>query len=167
MGMDRVCDPALVARVTEAVLARLRAEPDDCPRALLIGEAPRDAAGFRFVREMPYEAVVLGAVGPGYWLSLRDDALLSALLDGIPVYFDESALPSRRYRDSRARVLLSRLQSAERQLRQLGARPLPCRATRAIVTAEEARRLRALGHAAPEGAVFTPLARDIMEGKSE
>ncbi len=164
--MDRP-DDGLVRAVTDAVLARLSQGGADRPRALLIGRAPERETGFLLVDGAPYDAVVIGGAGPGFYLNLSDDRVLGALLSGRPVYFDEAQLPSRVHRASRARALLARLQSGERLLRELGAKPLPGADARHIVTAEAARRLRQRGGAPPPGAVLTPLARDILEGKSE
>ena len=164
--MDRP-DDGLVRAVTDAVLARLAPEAAEQPRALLIGRAPERETGFSLVDSAPYDAVIIGGAGPGFYLTLSDDRVLGALLSGRPVYFDEAQLPSRVHRASRARALLAKLQSGERLLRQLGARPLPSADARHIVTAEAARRLRAQGAPLPQGAVLTPLARDILEGKLE
>ena len=164
--MDRP-DEALVRAVTDAVLARIAPAREGAPRALLIGSPPAQETGFALVDCAPYDAVVIGGAGPGFYLTLSDDRVLTALLDGRPVYFDEAQLPSRVHRASRARALLGKLQSGERLLRQLGARPLPGADARHIVTAETARRLRTQGAPLPPAAVLTPLARDILEGKSE
>ncbi len=155
---------AMVERVTDEVLRRLG---EGRPRALLIGNCPDTNCGYELVREMPYEAVVIGSLSLSELLHFDCEPALTALLEDKPVYLAESGLASRRYRTTRNRVLWSRLQEAERQLRQLGVQLLAEPDSRRVITAQQARALLQQGRSAPQGAVLTPLARDILEGKSE
>jgi hypothetical protein len=157
-------DEALISRVTDAILQRLAAQS---PRALLIGETPQDACEFLLVQEKPYDAVVIGSLTLSQQLQPPPEAALEALLEGKPVYVAGSGLASNRYSKTRNRILWSELQAAERRWRQLGIQPLPAANAAALITAETARALRAAGRNVPKGARCTPLARDILEGKSE
>lgn len=160
-------DEALIARVTEAVRARLSGSPATQPRALLIGDKPGDTCGFALVDAAPYEAVVIGRVGATFWMTFSDERVLGALACGIPVYYDEAALPARQPGFGTNRPLAAHFAAQERLLRQFGARPLQKRPEGALLTAAQARTLRAQGLPAPPGARPTPLALDILEGKSE
>ncbi len=153
---------SIIDLVTDEVLRRLGS---DRPRALLIGTPPAQPCGYTLVDSEPYEAVVIGSLSVASLLHFDCEAALTALLRGIPVYLAESGLASRRYAKTRNRVLWGRLQEAERQLRQLGIQMLPSPEARRVITAQQARALAEQGLHAPDGAVLTPLARDILEGK--
>lgn len=153
----------LMETITNEVLRRLRAEG---PRALLIGDTPADCGGFTLVSEAPYEAVLIGSLSLCELLSFSNNVILESLLNGIPVYITESALPSYRFRQSQNRPLLAKIQAAERQLRQLGVRSLPNSSQRRVITAQQARDMLAGGILPPKNAVLTPLAKDILEERS-
>ena len=133
------------------------------PRALLIGAAPAEPCGYQLVKTAPYEAVVVGSLSAAQLLSPPQE-LLQALLEGKPVLLNEAGLCSRSCDRRAPRLLLTRLQEAERQLRQWGARPLVGQDSR-LITAAEARRLRDQGGTPPARARMTPLAREILGGE--
>ena len=55
-------------------------------RALLIGREPDQMLGFQYVKEPPYEAVVLGSLSLSQLLRFREERVLSALAEGKSVY---------------------------------------------------------------------------------
>lgn len=143
--------------LTDAVWDRLTGNR---PRALLIGKAPYLDGQFCFVREKPYEAVVLGLLSPGELLHMPSDAVCEALLENVPVYL-WSPQP---YRAAKyGRILCRELAAAEQHLKQLGVRPMAEQGR--LVTAQAARELLRQGRRPDPGSRLTPLARDILEGK--
>lgn len=152
---------ALVAEIAHAVQAQL--EPD-APRALLIGPVPPVTTGYRCVSQPPYEAVLIGALSVGQLLHFTCEPALQALIDGKPVLLWSGGLPHRSGCASRG--LYARCLEAERELMQLGVRFLHQHIQRPLITAQQARQLQTQGAAVPPGAVLTPLARDILEGKA-
>ena len=146
-------------QLTEVLWQRLSERK---PRALLIGEAPKDLQKFIYVNHKPYEAVVLGLLPPGEMLHMPSDPVCRALLEGTPVYLWRE----QPYRRSKAARLLCRdLAAAEKRLLQYGILPLGGEDSR-LITAQEARGILRSGQQPPAGARFTPLAREILEGKS-
>ena len=138
------------------LLQRLEAQK---PRALLIGEAPEPESRYQYVREAPYEAVVLGQLPPGALLRMPDDPVCRALLAGVPVY-----LWPQRYPRDHARLLCRELAAAEQRLLRLGVRRVP--AETRLITADQARQMSRAGAQPGPGSRLTPLAKDILEGKA-
>ena len=128
-------------------------------RALLIGREPGTELGFSYVTEAPYEAVVLGSLTIAQLLRFRDATVLEALAEGKSVYLYTPGLPE----VSRNRALAASLAAAQRELKNWGV-IFTDGGRKRLITAEEARALRASGRTPAPGAVFTPLAREIMEG---
>ena len=128
-------------------------------RALLIGREPGTELGFSYVTEAPYEAVVLGSLTIAQLLRFRDATVLEALAEGKSVYLYTPGLPE----VSRNRALAASLAAAQRELKNWGVL-FTAGGRKRLITAEEARALRASGRTPAPGAVFTPLAREIMEG---
>ncbi len=128
-------------------------------RALLIGREPAMALGFAYVREEPYDAVVMGSLSLSQLLRFREEAVLTALAEGKPVYLYTPGLPEA----PRNRALAGSLTAAQRELKNWGVL-FTDGGRKRLVTAEEARVLRASGQQPAAGAVLTPLAREIMEG---
>ncbi len=153
-------DEALARRVETEVLRRL----DASPSALLLGDAPEDALGYHLVDAPPYDAVLVGSLGPGELLHFSDERVLGALLKGLPVWLWEPGLRHRAFAASASRPLWAKLQMAERELKQLGVRFYGAASGRRLVTAEQARRLQRQGRRPPAGAILTPLAREILGG---
>ena len=150
-------DEALVQAVTDRIWA---AWGDGRPPALLLGRAPEEDLGYRYVQEPPYEAVVMGSLTPGQLLCFREERVLEALLGGTPVYLYTPGLPGKQGKN---RALQARLTAAQRELKAWGVVFLDGPAHRRLVSAEEARRLKAQGRPPTPGAVRTPLAREILE----
>ena len=129
-------------------------------RALLVGREPAAALDFQYVAEPPYDAVVIGSLNLGQLLRFREEAVLQALAEGKAVYLYTPGLPEA----PGNRSLSSSLTAAQRELKNWGVL-FTDGGRRRLVTAEEARALRASGRQPAPGAVLTPLAKEIMEGK--
>ena len=129
-------------------------------RALLVGREPAAALGFQYVVEPPYDAVVIGSLTLSQLLRFQEDAVLEALAEGKAVYLYTPGLPEA----PKNRSLSSSLTAAQRELKNWGVL-FTDGGRRRLITAEEARALRASGRQPAPGAVLTPLAKEIMEGK--
>ena len=128
-------------------------------RAMLLGKEPGMELGFQYVREEPYEAVVIGSLSLSQLLRFREEAVLAALAEGKPVYLYTPGLPEA----PKNRALAGSLTAAQRELKNWGIL-FTDGGRKRLVTAEEARLLRSAGRQPAPGAVLTPLAREIMEG---
>ena len=128
-------------------------------KALLIGQEPLAALGFLYVREPPYDAVVIGSLTLGELLRFREERVLSALAEGKPVYLYTPGLPEA----PKNRALSGSLTAAQRELKNWGVL-FTDGGRKKLITAEEARILRSTGRLPAPGAVLTPLAKEIMEG---
>ena len=129
-------------------------------RALLIGREPAAELGFEYVTQPPYDAVVIGSLSLSQLLRFREERVLEALAEGKPVYLYTPGLPE----SPKNRMLSGSLASAQRELKNWGVL-FTDGGRKKLVTAQEARMLRAAGQQPSPGAVLTPLAREIMEGK--
>ena len=128
-------------------------------RMLLIGEKPGAELGFSYVRELPWDGVMIGSLTLSQLLRFREDAVLSALAQGKPVYLYTPGLPEA----GKNRVLAASLAAARRELKNWGVL-FTDGMQRRLITAEEARLLRRQGRYPAAGAVLTPLAKEILEG---
>ncbi len=126
-------------------------------RALLIGDAPT-VLPFTYVTDGAYEAVVIGSLRLGQLLHFREEAVLTALAEGKPVYLYTPGLPQA----PKNRALAAALTTAQRELKNWGVL-FTDGSRRHLVTAEEARALRRKGQFPAPGAVLTPLAKEILE----
>ena len=128
-------------------------------RALLLGKEPGLELGFQYVQEEPYDAVVIGSLSLSQLLRFQEETVLAALAEGKPVYLYTPGLPEA----PKNRALSGSLTAAQRELKNWGILFTDgCR--KKLITAEEARILRAAGRQPAPGAVLTPLAKEIMEG---
>ena len=128
-------------------------------RALLIGKEPGAELGYQYVQELPYDAVVIGSLALGELLRFREERVLQALAQGMPVYLYTPGLPQ----SPGNRSLSASLTAAQRELKNWGI-CFTDGAQKRLITAREAQHLRSLGKRPQPGAVLTPLAREIMEG---
>lgn len=128
-------------------------------RALLIGKEPGAELGYEYVREMPYEAVVIGSLTLAQLLRFREERVLEALAEGKNVLLYTPGLPEA----PRNRALSGSLTAAQRELKNWGVL-FTDGGRKKLVTAEEARLMRSRGQRPSPGAVLTPLAKEIMEG---
>ena len=131
-------------------------------RALLIGREPEAALGLEYTKEPPFDAVVLGSLRLGELLRFRNEAVLEALSQGKPIYLYTPGLPE----SPKNRALSGSLAAAQRELKNWGVL-FTDGGRKKLVTAEEARVLRAQGRRPGPDAVLTPLAKEIMEGMYE
>ena len=127
-------------------------------RALLIGDRP-GGLEYEYVDAPPYEAVVMGSLTAGQLLRFREERVLDALGEGKPVYLYTPGLPQ-----VKNRALAAALASSQRELKCWGV-IFTDGGRRRLITAEEARQLRRTGRMPGPGAVLTPLAKEILEGK--
>lgn len=128
-------------------------------RALLLGKEPGAELGFQYVQEEPYDAVVIGSLSLSQLLRFREETVLEALAEGKSVYLYTPGLPEA----PKNRALAGSLTAAQRELKNWGIL-FTDGGRKRLITAEEARILRAAGRTPAPGAVLTPLAREIMEG---
>lgn len=143
-------------RLTDQLWQKLQQER---PRALLLGDVPKELQKYIYVNEKPYEAVVIGELTPAQLLQMPSDPVCMALLEGVPVY-----LTSQQWlKGSTAPALRRDLQGAYQRLLRYGV--LPFREEGNLITAERARAMAAAGERPAAGCRLTPLARDILEGK--
>lgn len=152
-------------QLVEAVTKRVCALMNDAPRqALLLGKPPAQELGWRYVSEPPYSAVVIGSLTLGELLYFRQEEALLALAQGTPVYLYEGGLPAP---NCKSRALAARLSAARRELKAMGIVFVSGGAKPGFVSAAEARRLKNQGLTPPAGSLLSPLAKDILEGKSQ
>lgn len=129
-------------------------------RALLVGKEPGTALGYQYVAEPPYDAVVIGSLRLSELLRFREERVLEALAEGKPVYLYTPGLPEA----PKNRALSGSLTAAQRELKNWGVL-FTDGGRKKLITAEEARILRSSGALPSPGAVLTPLAKEILEGK--
>ena len=127
-------------------------------KALLIGNEPGYPLGYTYVKEAPFDAVVIGSLTLGQLLCFSDEAVLQALAEGMPVILYAPGLPEA----TRNRALAAVLASRRRELKSWGI-VFTDGAQKKLITAQEARALRQSGKLPGKGAVLTPLAREILE----
>lgn len=130
-------------------------------RALLIGDEPGASLGYSYVKEAPYDVIVIGSLTLGELLCFREEQVLTALAEGKSVYLYTPGLPEA----PKNRALASSLTAAQRELKNWGVL-FTDGGRKRLITAEEARTLRRNGQHPGPGAVLTPLAKEILEGSS-
>lgn len=128
-------------------------------RTLLIGKEPAQELGYQYVTEPPYDAVMIGSLTLSQLLQFREETVLSALAAGKPVYLYTPGLPE----SPKNRALSGSLTAAQRELKNWGIL-FTDGGRKKLITAEEARALRASGRVPGPGSVLTPLAKEILEG---
>lgn len=128
-------------------------------RALLIGTEPDRPLGYTYVKEAPYEAVVIGSLSLGQALRFAEEPVLTALAEGKTVVLYTPGLPE----VPRNRALAASLASSRREMKSWGIL-FTDGGQKRLITAQEARAMRASGVSAGPGAVLTPLAKEILEG---
>ena len=130
-------------------------------KALLLGREPDTDLDCTYVREGEHDLVVIGSLTLSQAIRFREETVLAALAKGVPVVLYTPGLP-----DAGAnRALSASLTGTYREMKNWGI--LFTDGTRKrLITAEDARALRSQGKRPAVGAVLTPLAREILEGKS-
>lgn len=128
-------------------------------KALLIGRVPPAQLGYEYIREGPWDAVVIGSLSLGELLCFRNEVVLEALAQGKSVLLYTPGLPVA----EKNRAMAGSLTAAQRELKNWGV-IFTDGGRKRLVTAEEARALKESGKAPGPGAVLTPLAKEILEG---
>lgn len=127
--------------------------------ALLIGTEPTVELGYRYVTAAPYDLIVIGSLTLGQLLSFRNEHVLEALAQGMPVYLYTPGLPQA----PKNRALSGSLATAQRELKNWGIL-FTDGGRKRLITAQEAKHMRLTGTAPAPDAVLTPLAKEILEG---
>ena len=130
-------------------------------KALLIGQEPALSLGYLYTEKAPYDGVVIGSLTLGQLLHFENEAVLSALAEGKTVMLYTPGLPEA----PQNRALAASLASARRQLKNWGV-IFTDGGQKRLITAQEAKNMRLSGIQPGPGAVLTPLAREILEGKA-
>ena len=128
-------------------------------KALLLGDEPLCDLGYTYVREAPFDAVVIGSLKLSQLLHFREESVLCALAEGKSVVLYTPGLPEA----PRSRGVSAALASSRRELKSWGI-VFTDGGQKHLVTAQEARQLRLSGKQPAKGAVLTPLAKEILEG---
>jgi len=128
--------------------------------ALLIGNRPPCSLDYDYVREGAYDGVVIGSLTFSQLLHFDIEPVLTALAEGKRVLLYEPGLPEAKHN----RGLSAALSSRRRELKSWGI-VFTDGGQKKLITANAARELLAAGKQPAPGAVLTPLAREIMEGK--
>ena len=127
-------------------------------RALLIGEEPACSLGYVYVKEPPYDGVVIGSLTLGQLLCFHNEQVLAALAEGKSVVLYTPGLPD----SPKNRGLSAALASKRRELKNWGIL-FTDGGQKRLITAQEARQMRLAGTRPAPGAVLTPLAKEILE----
>ena len=127
-------------------------------RALLIGKEPDWLLPYAYVKEPPYDMVVIGSLPLSQALRLSDDRILQALAEGKNVVLYTPGLPVA----PGNRALSAALAASKREMKNWGI-VFTDGAQKKLITAQEARSMKAAGKYPAAGAVLTPLAREILE----
>ena len=120
-------------------------------RALLIGKEPDTALPYTYVDAPPFDAVVIGSLTLSQALGLRDDRVLEALAQGKPVTLYTPGLPAA----PGNRALSAALAASRREMKAWGI-VFTDGAQKKLITAQEARAMKAAGKYPGTGAVLTP-----------
>ena len=127
-------------------------------RALLIGKEPDRVLPYEYGKEAPYDAGVIGSLSLSPALRLSDERVLQALSQGKQVILYTPGLPLA----PGNRALSASLAASRREMKSWGIVFTDATQKR-LITAQEARALKAAGKHPGAGAVLTPLAREILE----
>lgn len=128
-------------------------------RALLVGRPPERDLGYSYPAQPPYDAVVIGSLTLGQLLYFRCEPVLEALAAGKTVVLYTPGLPE----VPKNRAMSACIAARKRELQSWGVR-FVSGTQKQLVTAAQAKLLRAAGKHPEPGAVLTPLAREILEG---
>ena len=126
--------------------------------ALLIGKEPPCTLGYTYVKQPPYEAVVIGSLTLSETLRFANEEALAALAEGKPVVLYTPGLPE----VTRNRALAASLAAQKREMKNWGIR-FTDGGQKRLITAQEARTMKNAGRYPGPGAVLTPLAREILQ----
>lgn len=127
-------------------------------KALLVGNDPGIDLGYTYVKESPYDGVVIGSLTLGQLMAFGDERILEALAQGKPVVLYTPGLPE----SPGNRALSATLASRRRELKNWGI-VFTDGGQRRVITAQQAQKMRQTGERPGPGAVLTPLAKEILE----
>ena len=127
-------------------------------RAYLVGAAPLLDLGYTYVKEPPFDAVVIGSLTLSQALRFSEETALQALAEGKPVVLYTPGFPE----SPKNRALAASLASARREMKNWGIL-FTDGAQKRLITAQEAKQMRLSGVRPGPGAVLTPLAKEILE----
>lgn len=127
-------------------------------KALLIGNEPPCPLGYTYVKEAPFDAVVIGSLTLSQTLYFTCEEALNALAMGNPVILYTPGLPE----VPGNRALSASLAARRREMKNWGIR-FTDGGQKRLVTAQQARDLVQKGLQPAPGAVLTPLAKEILE----
>lgn len=127
-------------------------------RALLIGREPPCDLGYTYVKEMPFDGVVIGSLTLAQALYFTCEEALEALAAGKPVVLYTPGLPE----SPGNRALSACLAARRREMKSWGIR-FTDGGQKRLITAQQARTMRMEGRQPAPGAVLTPLAKEILE----
>ncbi len=127
-------------------------------RGLLIGEKPGCDLGFTYENNPPYDGVVIGSLTLGQALCFANEQVLSALAEGKTVVCYTPGFPQA----PKNRALSTALATSRRNMKNLGI-VFTDGGQKRLITAQEARALKAAGRQPAPGSVMTPLAKEILE----
>ena len=128
-------------------------------RAYLIGQEPAADLGVSYVKEEPYDSLVIGSLTLGELLFFQNERALRALAEGKQVLLYSPGLPE----IPKNRALAASLSSRQRELKNWGVLFTDGQSKR-LITAQEARIMKNQGRYPEPGARMTPLAKEILEG---
>ena len=127
-------------------------------RAYLVGAAPLQELGYTYVKEPPYDAVVIGSLTLAQALRFSEEITLQALAEGKTVVLYTPGFPE----SPKNRALAASLASSRREMKNWGIL-FTDGAQKRLITAQEAKQMRLSGARPGPGAVLTPLAKEILE----
>ena len=130
-------------------------------RAFLIGKEPPCSLGYVYSDQGDWDAVVIGSLTYGQLLRLDMEEALEALAAGKPVLLYEPGLPPAKG----SRGLSSALAARKRELKAWGV-IFTSGDQKKLITAQAAKQMLEKGTTPTAGAVLTPLAKEILEGKA-
>jgi len=124
----------------------------------LVGAEPAHDLHYTYVKEPPFDGVVIGSLTLSQALRFSDETTLQALAEGKPVVLYTPGLPE----VPKNRALAASLAASRRELKSWGI-VFTDGGQKRLITAQEARQMRLAGKMPGPGAVLTPLAREILE----
>ena len=127
-------------------------------RAWLLGREPTRDLGYTYVKEPPFDAVVIGSLTLSQALRFSEETALQALAEGKPVVLYTPGFPE----SPKNRALAAALASCRRELKNWGIL-FTDGCQKKLITAQEAKAMRQAGKLPGPGAVLTPLAKEILE----
>ena len=126
--------------------------------ALLIGNEPSFPLGYTYVKDPPYDAVVIGSLTLSQQLHFTEESVLEALAQGKPVLLYTPGLAAA----PANRALSATLAARRRELKSWGV-VFTEGTQRKLITAQQAAQMLERGEIPAPGAVLTPLAKEIFQ----